>query len=192
MLCGTGFCSPLRRGWRGCRQLRKLHRGRGREDLAVTIFGAIGRAGYPSRGKARADLVVGLRGVQEPETHGGTPEIIIGEIVRVADLHHQDSEVAPLMSLVHNQRGGAVRAPSVVTGSSALEHRFSGLKSPQQFAWRNLGGSGSATGQKQYAASRKACSSQQRAGRCATSEPCSQRRAHRPFPIRRALDSALW
>ena len=195
MLRGTGFCCPLWRGWRswrGCRQLRQLHRGGGREDLAVTIAGAIGRAGNPGRGKAHADLVVGLRGAPETEPLGGTPEIIIGQIVRVADLHHQDSELAPLTSLVQDQCRGAVRVPGVATRRAALEHRFSGLKSPHQFVWRNLGGRGSATRQNQYAASRNACSSQQRAGRWAISVPCSQRRAHKPFPIRRALDSALW
>ena len=140
MLRRTGFCCPLWRGWWGCRQLRQLHRGGGREDLAVTIVGAIGRAGYPGGGKAHADLVIGLRGLPETEPRGGTPEIIISQIVRVADLHHQDSELAPLTSLVQDQCRGAVRAPSVATRSAALERRFSGLKSPHQFVWRTSGG----------------------------------------------------
>ena len=185
------LCRSLRRSRRGCRQLRQLGLRRGREDLAVTILGTLGGARYPGRGKAQADLVIGLRRVPETEPLGGTPEIIIGKIVHITDLHHQDGELAPLTSLVQQQRVCAIRAPCVAARKVALERRFAGLKPPYQFVGRHLRGSYRTARQDQYGAPGNARSPQRCAGRYALCQPCCQRRAHKPLPIRRALDSAL-
>jgi hypothetical protein len=191
MLCGMGLWPLFRRGWRGCRQLRQLRLRRGREDLAVTIVGALGPARYPGRAKAHAYPVIGFRRVPETEPLGGTPEIIIGEIVRITALHYQDGQLAPLASLVQDESDAAVRAPCIPARKAALEHRFAGLKPPYQFVRRHLRESAHAARQDQRAERRNARSPRRWAERRAHGKPCSQRRAHKPLPIRRALDSAL-